>query len=299
MILVTSPDRPFVMTQKGTPLRSEAIIKYEADINAAYEAFEVRQSSGQDSRVRTNHVVLLTSSPPSPSSRLRQSGQQKRRRSSFAKLFTRSSRPTPALRTMSSSTVATACVPHGFATPSPTPYLKFSRPRSPAKFSMNIRLSPGSRRIFLSLSPVAARSPSRRRRSSTSLLRSTRRLSHHTLVPCHSRRTRRLLSLPGQREASAATCSRDYFLTRVLSVYMRSTARQPDALSRWRPSTPVSSRSVGLTRMPSPKGLLVAESSSSWPTRRRQSSASTTNCTRSCAALPTFCTTVRFATFTL
>jgi len=45
MILVTSPDRPFVLTQKGTPQRSDALQKYEADINAAYEAAELSSDS--------------------------------------------------------------------------------------------------------------------------------------------------------------------------------------------------------------------------------------------------------------
>jgi len=44
MILVTSPDRPFALTQKGTPQRSDALNKYEVDIQAAYEAFEVSRT---------------------------------------------------------------------------------------------------------------------------------------------------------------------------------------------------------------------------------------------------------------
>ncbi|KZV94434.1 acetyl-CoA synthetase-like protein [Exidia glandulosa HHB12029] len=40
MVIVVQPQRPFVITQKGTPLRSEALVKYEAEIDKAYEAFE-------------------------------------------------------------------------------------------------------------------------------------------------------------------------------------------------------------------------------------------------------------------
>ncbi|EJD45598.1 acetyl-CoA synthetase-like protein [Auricularia subglabra TFB-10046 SS5] len=45
MIIVASPDKPFVITQKGTPLRSDAYTKYEREINAAYEAFELSAES--------------------------------------------------------------------------------------------------------------------------------------------------------------------------------------------------------------------------------------------------------------
>ena len=56
MIIVTSPDRPFTYTAKGS-LRRQAIIKeYEAEINAAYAAVE--ESSQENIPSPTDWSIL-------------------------------------------------------------------------------------------------------------------------------------------------------------------------------------------------------------------------------------------------